>query len=143
MMRVCVWAALPLAYSAASSALAEERCLAGEYRLPAIIAEDMRPYLLCGMIRGQGHHTVRLNGAGAAMHGGGLETCGATRSRALEAAERRLAPVMRDAGARWRLLDAEFGKADRFLRVAAASEDLGMGEEYAAPRCRDRNAQNR
>ncbi len=144
MTRVARWAPLALASTfCISAAPAQERCLAAEYRLPASIADEMRPYLVCGMIRGDGHVGARLNGQPVSLRGDGIEGCGALRSRALEASERRLATAMPDAAARRNFIAAEFGNADRFLRAAARSEDLAVGEEPSAPRCRNDDARDR
>lgn len=142
-MRAIAWAVLPLAsWLCASAAMTQERCLVQHYRLPASIAEEMRPYLVCGMLQGDGHHTVRLNGQGVSLRGGGLENCGRIRVSAFEASDSRLRSAMPDPTARRRFVEAEFETADRFLRVAARSGDLSVGEDPTAPRCRNSNAQN-
>ena len=143
MMGTRAAAMLPIAFSlCASGATAQERCLAADYRMPASIADDMRPYLLCGLISGQHHVGVRLNGVAVSMAGGGLQICGDVRLRAFDAAERRLAATMPDPAARRAFLEAEFAKADEFMGAAVAVDDLGVGEEPAAPPCRMPNAQN-
>ena len=143
MMRLFVCAALPLACSlGASAALAEERCLAAQYQPPAAILADMRPYLICGMIQGDGHVGTRLNGQYVTITGGGLDACGPARESAVEASVRSLASTMPDLAARRRLVAAEFEKADQFMRVAARSEDLTVGGEPSAPLCRNENAED-
>jgi hypothetical protein len=136
MTRLAHLVALPIILSSASASAAEDRCLAGTYRPPASIVAEMRPYLVCGMIRGYGHHSVRLNGVSVTMNGGGPEACGTLRAAAFEASDRRLAATLPDADDRRRILEAEFDSADRFMRIAARSEDLGLGEEPTAPLCR-------
>jgi hypothetical protein len=143
-MRAMIARVVTIAFSiCASGAPAQERCLATRYQMPPTIADDMRPYLLCGLISGQHHAGVQLNGVDVSMAGGGLQTCGDVRSRAFEASERRLASTMRDSAARRAFLEVEFEKADQFMRTAAAADDLEIGDQPAAPQCRDSDAQNR
>ncbi|HYG46682.1 MAG TPA: hypothetical protein VD846_01965 [Allosphingosinicella sp.] len=126
----------------ASATLAEARCLAGEYRLPASIGEEIRPYLVCGIMQGDGHHGTRINGREVSRRGPGLEACGTIRSSAVQASERRLASTMPDPAERRRFVEREFANADRFLAAAARSEDLAVGEEPSAPPCRNAHAGN-
>jgi hypothetical protein len=136
-------AALPLAVvCCAPAAFAQERCLAAEYKPPASIDEEMRPYLVCGMLQGNGHNLERINGVQVAINSSGLSSCSTLRSRALTAADRRLARIIPDAAARRAVLQAEFEKADRFLVIAARSDDLLVGEQTSAPACRNQNAQD-
>ena len=138
-------AMLPLAAMLCTTAAsAGERCLAGQYRPPESIADDMRPYLLCGLFQRPGwHNWARLNGHAVILSGGDPEACVRTRLTAFEASERRLASVMPDAAARRSFVEAEFEEADQLLQVAARSDDLGIGEGTAAPQCRISDAQDR
>jgi hypothetical protein len=126
-----------------TAAPATVRCLAGQYRLPESIAEDMRPYLVCGLMRGRdGHSSVRLNGQDVSMRGPELDSCDRIRQSAVEASGVRLAAAIPDADARQSFISTEFEKADQFLRAAALSGDLTVGEEPVSPQCRTSNAKN-
>jgi hypothetical protein len=141
--RISRYATLALVALSSAPAAAEQLCLAGEYRLPESIGEEMRPYLLCGLFQGRdSHFTVRLNGYPVSMRGS-AESCGEVRQRALTASVARLAATMADANARQSFVLVEFEKADRFLDVAGRSEDLTVGDERTAPACRISDAQDR
>jgi len=125
----------------AIAASAEERCVAGQYRLPETIAEEMRPYLVCGLIQGRdGHFPARLNGVTVSMRGPGADSCDRIRQSAVEASGARLATAMPDANARQSFIVTEFEKADQFLRAAALSEDLAVDEKTTSRQCRTSDA---
>ena len=126
----------------ATMASAQERCLMAEYNLPEPIANEMRPYLICGLIQGQNHVPVQLNRQTVTMNGAGVEACGRIRLSAIEASDRRLSSTMPDASERRAFIAREFEAADRFLRIADRSYDLTVGEEVSAPQCRNTNAQD-
>jgi hypothetical protein len=142
MMRATV--ALPVVLMlGAAAAAAQERCVAGHYRLPEPIAEEMRPYLICGLLRERdGHFTTRLNGTDVSIRGGGADSCDRLRQSAMDASHSRLAATMRDEDERRSFISAEFERMDQFLRIAARSYDLGVGEEPAAPPCRISHAED-
>ena len=126
-----------------TGAPAEERCVTGHYRLPESIAEDMRPYLICGLMRGRDEHfSVRLNGQAVSMRGPGLDSCDRIKQSAVEASGVRLAAAIPDMNARQSFISAEFKKADQFLRTAALSEDFAVGEEPVSPQCRTSDAKD-
>lgn len=132
---------VPISASASAAAAADQRCLAPLYTLPDNIAEETRPYLVCGMFNGDGHFTTRLNGMPTSTRGS-LEGCRTIRATALAAAEGRLSRTMRDPSARRAFLQTEFERADHFLEVVARSEDRTVGETPSTPQCRNTNASN-
>ena len=144
MIRAFVGALLPLSMLlSASSALAQERCLATYYKLPPSIADDLRPYLLCGLIHQRSDTGEIINGVRVSMGmGQGLAGCGGARARAYAAADQGLASIQMKPADRKSYLDAEFYKADGFLRMTAKLDDFGIGEDPTAPRCRTQNAQH-
>ena len=143
MTRALIGAVLPIGLLfSAPGALGQERCLAAHYRLPANIAEDLRPYLLCGLVHERSDTGVLVNGVRVWMHGQGPEVCGNVRTNALHAAERHLLTTVPDAVARGTYLNAEFKKADEFLLTAKNLDDLGVVEEPKVPACRSPNAQH-
>jgi hypothetical protein len=126
----------------ASPAWTQERCLRALYQLPEHIGEEMRPYLVCGLLQRDGHHGTLLNGQSLRIQGGELEDCGPVRSRAVSASEQRLVAAIADPSARRSFIEAEFAKADRFLKEASRSDDLAVGDAPSAPRCRNQNAKH-
>jgi hypothetical protein len=146
MTRSLLAAALPISVLLnASVASAQDRCLATYYKLPASIADEMRPYLICGLMdRQTGDPGTVLNGVLVSMGRLGSEpaNCGQVRSRAFAAADQHLASIRMRPSDRKSYLDAEFKKAAEFLRTTTKLGDLGIGEEPTAPRCRTQNAQH-
>ena len=137
MIRLAGIALLMTVSATASAASAQERCQLAQYRLPPELADEMRPYLVCAMLRGDGHFTTQVNGMSVSLRGRGAEACGTIRATAFQASERRLTAAMPDQAARRTYLESEFATADRFLQAAAASSDLGIGEAPTAPSCRN------
>ena len=123
-------------------AVAQERCVATHYRLPPNIADAMRPYLLCGLIRERSDTGTLVNGVRVFMHGQNLEGCSDVRASAFATAYERLAATLPDPAARQAYLNAELRKADTFLITATNLDDLGIGEEPNTPTCRTRDAQD-
>ena len=121
------------------SALADERCLAAQYRLPPSIAKEMRPYLLCGLIHERSDTGTMINGVHVFM-GMGTAGCGDVRARALQESEWRLASTMPDPRARQAFLETEFRKADEFIQSTKHLDDLGIGQEPNARPCRNNDA---
>ena len=144
MMRALVGAVLPIGLLFSSSeALAQERCLATYYKLPPSIAEDLRPYLLCGLIHERSDTGETINGVHVFMGmGQGAASCGDVRARSYTAADQHLASTLRKQADRKAYLDAQFGKADEFLQSATKLDDFGVGEEPKARPCRTQNAQH-
>ena len=144
MMRGLVEAVLPIGLLfSASAAPAQERCLATYYKLPTSIAEDLRPYLLCGLIHERSDTDETINGVHVFMGvGQGSASCGDVRARSYEAADQHLASIRMKPIDRKSYLDAEFKKADEFLRTTTKLDDLGIGEPPNAPPCRTQNAQH-
>ena len=127
----------------ATAAQADERCLSGHYRLPETIGEDIRPYLICGLFQERrGHFSTRINGQNASITGSVAHSCDSLRRSAMEASEARLALTITDADERRSFIASEFEKLDGFLRIAARSDDLGVGEEPAATPCGIASAQD-
>jgi hypothetical protein len=116
--------------------------LAAEYKPLVTIDEEMRPYLVCGVLQGNGHNLERINGVQVSIRSSGLSSCSTLRSRAFSASDQRLAATVPDAAERRAVLQAEFEKADLFLVIAARSDDLLAGEQTNAPACRNQNAQD-
>ena len=143
MMGALVGAILPIGlFLSASAALAQERCLVTQYRLPATISEDVRPYLLCGLIHDRGDTGAIINGVHVDTHGQGLAGCEDVRTRAYKAAYQHLESMLPEPTGRQTYLDAEIKKADEFLLTATNLDDLGMGQEPNAPPCRKPDAQH-
>src|SRR5690349_11619216 len=88
-----------------SEALAQERCLATYYKLPPSIAEELRPYLLCGLIHDRSDTGEAINGVTVLMHGQNPEACGKVRASAFAAADQRLASTLREPTTRRAYLD--------------------------------------
>ena len=125
----------------APAASAQERCLLAEFHPAESIVDDIRPYLVCGMLQGRdGHFTVALNGQGTSMRG--AQSCDRVRGDAFARANLRLLNEIPDAQARRAFLTTEFDKADHFLLAAARSEDLAVGSEADTPKCRMQNAED-
>ena len=141
-MRAILATALPIGLLLSSTATtAQERCLASYYKLPPSIAEDLRPYLLCGLVRERSDTGQTINGVPVSMGmGQGPNGCGDVRARSYAAADRRLNSIRMKPSDRKFYLDVEFKKADEFLRTTTKLDDFGIGEEPAAPRCRTQNA---
>ena len=124
------------ALCAGSAALgAQPRCLATEYHLPAAIAEDLRPYLICGLIHERSDTGTTLNGISVLMNGQGPEACANLRTKAFAAAHRRLETVIPDVGSRQNYLVRELIKADEFLIAARRLDEFSIGDEPDAKPC--------
>ena len=127
----------------ATAAQADEICLSGHYRLPEPIAEDIRPYLICVLFQERsGHFGTRINGRSASITGSVAHSCDSLRRSAMAASEARLALSIADTDERRSFIASEFEKLDRFLRIAARSDDLGVGEEPVATPCGIASAQD-
>ena len=123
------------------AALSQERCLLAEFRPAESIVDDIRPYLVCGMLQGRdGHFTVALNGQATSMRG--VQSCDRVRGDAFARANLRLLNEIPDPESRQTFLTSEFEKADQFLRTAARSEDLAVSSEPDAPKCRNGSESN-
>ena len=138
-------AILPLlAGFGAASAPAQERCTLVEYQPPAEIADQMRAYLVCGLLQGRdGHFTTQLNGESASIRGGDPGSCDRLRLQAIDRSELQLENEIPVDHVRRAFVANEFEKADLFLQAAARSNDLAVGQEAQSPQCRISNAENR
>ena len=103
------------------------------YDSPTAIADEMRPYLQCGII--QGHFPRKLNGQVVSMSGLGIESCGTIRDSAFAAADRKLTALIPDVGSRKAYLENEFNKAEQFLRKAGLAGELTVTERPVSTEC--------
>jgi hypothetical protein len=132
-------------FVAAAPAMAE-KCESARLDLPDMIADSVRPYVVCGIFSGRNSHiSTEINGTSAS--GLDFSTCKNIRSQAVTNADIALRPEIPDSNDREEYIEDVLQQIDIFVSKLQSSDSIGIDPTEQTALCktketRTKNAKN-